>query len=179
MLARQLRIPLHHIGASCPLYWDAGGEADEALDRQARPCALNPEMRTPGPAGEALNPKQCSSARLTGRQALCAIDTTITRLKAYNLINMKMSPKPAPERQSPGPTLQVEQLYNRMLDEADRHRLDMGDVTNSISLRTALECVWDGFDGKTGARPGGAGARCSGRALEHTVLCLWISGQGL
>ena len=45
---------------------------------------------------------------------------------------------------------QVELLYNKLLDEADRHRLDMGDVTDSVSLMTALECVWDDTSGKTG-----------------------------
>lgn len=44
----------------------------------------------------------------------------------------------------------MELLYNRLLDEADRHRLDMGDITDNVSLKSALECSWDDQEGKTG-----------------------------
>ena len=41
-------------------------------------------------------------------------------------------------------------LYNELLDEADRHRLDMGDITENVSLKSALECSWGEQAGRTG-----------------------------
>ena len=46
----------------------------------------------------------------------------------------------------------MEQLYNKLLDDADRFRLDMGDVTDNVSLQTALDCLWDDVDGKAGTQ---------------------------
>ena len=46
---------------------------------------------------------------------------------------------------------QVEQMYNHLLDEADRFRGDMGDVSEYVSLGTALMTAWDELPSKTGA----------------------------
>ena len=48
-------------------------------------------------------------------------------------------------------SLQVEQMYNKLLDESDRFREDMGDITDNVSLETALETAWDELESKTGA----------------------------
>lgn len=45
---------------------------------------------------------------------------------------------------------QVEQMYNKLLDESDRFREDMGDITDNVSLETALETAWDDLESKTG-----------------------------
>ena len=50
--------------------------------------------------------------------------------------------------------LQVEQMYNKLLDESDRFREDMGDITDNVSLETALETAWDELESKTGALHG-------------------------
>lgn len=47
--------------------------------------------------------------------------------------------------------MQVEQMYNKLLDESDRFREDMGDITDNVSLETALETAWDKLEAKTGA----------------------------
>ena len=47
--------------------------------------------------------------------------------------------------------VQVEQMYNKLLDESDRFREDMGDITDNVSLETALETAWDELESKTGA----------------------------
>lgn len=46
---------------------------------------------------------------------------------------------------------QVEQMYNKLLDESDRFREDMGDITDNVSLATALETAWNELPAKTGA----------------------------
>ena len=43
--------------------------------------------------------------------------------------------------------LQVEQLYNGLLDRADQLREEMGDITDNVSLRTALETIWNDMAG--------------------------------
>jgi hypothetical protein len=42
-------------------------------------------------------------------------------------------------------------MYNKLLDESDRFREDMGDITDNVSLETALETAWDELESKTGA----------------------------
>lgn len=37
---------------------------------------------------------------------------------------------------------QVEKEHNVLLDECDRFREDMGEITDNISLATALETIW-------------------------------------
>jgi len=46
-----------------------------------------------------------------------------------------------------GPTAQVEQLYNGLLDRADQLREEMGEITDNVSLRTALETIWNDMAG--------------------------------
>ncbi len=52
-------------------------------------------------------------------------------------------------------------MYNKLLDESDRNRDDMGDVTDSVSLATALATAWADMPGRTGAAAThNAGFRC-------------------
>ena len=44
-------------------------------------------------------------------------------------------------------------MYNKLLDESDRFRDDMGEITDNVSLATALETAWDELPGKTGGSP--------------------------
>ena len=48
--------------------------------------------------------------------------------------------------------LQVEQLYNGLLDRADQLREEMGDITDNVSLRTALESIWNDMAGDARAQ---------------------------
>lgn len=41
-------------------------------------------------------------------------------------------------------------MYNRLLDESDRFRDEMGDITDNVSLATALETAWEELPGKAG-----------------------------
>ena len=43
--------------------------------------------------------------------------------------------------------MQVEQLYNGLLDRADQLREEMGEITDNVSLRTALETIWNDMAG--------------------------------
>lgn len=47
---------------------------------------------------------------------------------------------------------QVEQMYNKLLDESDKFRDEMGEITDNVSLQTALEAAWDELPSKTGQR---------------------------
>ena len=38
--------------------------------------------------------------------------------------------------------MQVEQRYNKLLDSCSKHRDEMGEITDQISLGTALETLW-------------------------------------
>jgi hypothetical protein len=55
-------------------------------------------------------------------------------------------------------------MYNELLDESDRFREDMGDITDNVSLETALETAWDELESKTGAV-------CGARWMLH-ILCV-------
>lgn len=46
---------------------------------------------------------------------------------------------------------QVEGMYNKLLDLSDRFRDEMGDITDNVSLATALETAWEDLPSKTGA----------------------------
>lgn len=45
---------------------------------------------------------------------------------------------------------QVEGMYNKLLDLSDRFRDEMGDITDNVSLATALETAWEDLPSKTG-----------------------------
>ena len=56
----------------------------------------------------------------------------------------------------------MEQLYNGLLDRADQLREEMGEITDNVSLRTALETIWNDMAGDLRAR----------HALRH--LCAFV-----
>jgi hypothetical protein len=39
--------------------------------------------------------------------------------------------------------MQVEEKHNKLLDESSRYREDMGEISDNISLGTALETLWE------------------------------------
>ena len=41
----------------------------------------------------------------------------------------------------------MEHLYNGLLDRADQLREEMGEITDNVSLRTALETIWNDMAG--------------------------------
>jgi hypothetical protein len=68
--------------------------------------------------------------------------------------------------------LQVEQMCNKLLDESDRFREDMGDITENVSQETVLETAWDELESKTGAVCG------AWRAL-HSLCMSHSAGVGV
>ena len=44
----------------------------------------------------------------------------------------------------------MEGMYNKLLDLSDRFRDEMGDITDNVSLATALETAWEDLPSKTG-----------------------------
>jgi hypothetical protein len=58
---------------------------------------------------------------------------------------------------------QVEQLYNGLLDRADQLREEMGEITDNVSLRTALETIWNDMAGDARAQ---RIAPCDHRAMR-------------
>jgi hypothetical protein len=45
---------------------------------------------------------------------------------------------------------QVEVMYNMLLDLSDRFRDEMGDISDNVSLSTALETAWQDLPSRTG-----------------------------
>ncbi len=65
---------------------------------------------------------------------------------------------------------QVEQLYNGLLDRADQLREEMGEITDNVSLRTALETIWNDMAGDLRAlRVCSLVITCSSATYVHTV----------
>ena len=58
-------------------------------------------------------------------------------------------------------------MYNKLLDESDRFREDMGDITDNVSLETA----WDELESKTGAL-------CGAQQKQHALRMLHCAGEG-
>jgi hypothetical protein len=77
----------------------------------------------------------------------------------------------------PALAAQVEQLHNALLDGCERFREDMGEVTDNVSLATALETLW-AERLQTAAASGGGGlllwASVSSAHCSPSFLC-WLS----
>lgn len=46
---------------------------------------------------------------------------------------------------------QVEVMYNKLLDLSDKFRDEMGEISDNVSLSTALETAWHDLPSRTGA----------------------------
>lgn len=60
--------------------------------------------------------------------------------------------------------MQAEKEHNTLLDLCDRFREDMGEITDNISLATALETIW------ASRREDSTGERHLSRIIEHLIL---------
>ena len=60
--------------------------------------------------------------------------------------------------------MQAEKEHNTLLDLCDRFREDMGEITDNISLATALETIW------ASRREDSTGERHLHRPIEHLIL---------
>lgn len=47
-------------------------------------------------------------------------------------------------------SVQVEGMYNKLLDLSDKFRDEMGDIADNVSLATALETAWEDLPSRTG-----------------------------
>ena len=123
VLAKQLRIPLHEINSTdVMLYMAEGLQADQKLDDEVRAvaqlCLSAVQMANTRAGCPSWNKKNCFLVMLTAAQA-CA-----------------------------STCLQVEKKMNQLLDECSRFRDEMGEVSDYITLGTALETIWSGIAGQ-------------------------------